>query len=156
MPSLPPIVVVQDLDAKSTFLASPAMCIVCVQTMNQSFPDKKKVFSGKIIMTNAFRVKVCDPLYDILRARCVRNLMFQSLKREMLGPHIILERRERVSTIWTVYPEGPQEKRCGAVDTAWMVEFELRDMFESVKLVVEFSDACFLDLQSNVFLKNSV
>lgn len=50
----------------------------------------------------------------------------------------------------------PQEKRCGAVDTACMVGFEFRDMFESVKLVVEFGDACLLDLQSNIFLKNSI
>lgn len=29
-------------------------------------------------------------------------------------------------------------------------------MFENVKLVVEFGDACFFDLQSNVFSKMSV
>lgn len=34
--NLPDNVVVQDFDGYSTFLVSPAACIICVQTMNQS------------------------------------------------------------------------------------------------------------------------
>lgn len=59
-------------------------------------------------------------------------------------------------TIWTDYPEVPQEKRCNIVDTVWMVWFGFGDMFKSVKLVVEFGDTRFLDLSSNVFLMNSI
>lgn len=94
-------------------------------------------------------MKVCELLYDILRARCHSSA-------KCLVHISYLKDESEVSTIWTFYPEEPQEKRCGSVDTAWMVEFELRDMFESFKLVVEFRDACFFDLQSNVFLKNSI
>ena len=61
-----------------------------------------------------------------------------------------------VSTIGTVDPEMPQKKRCGAVGTAWMVGVEFGDMVENIELVVEFGDADFFDLHSNVFLKNFV
>lgn len=37
-----------------------------------------------------------------------------------------------------------------------MIGFEFRDTFENVRLVVKFGDACFFDLESNVFLKNSI
>lgn len=42
MPSVQLIVVFQDLDGYSTFLVSPATCIFCVQTMNQSFQVEKE------------------------------------------------------------------------------------------------------------------
>lgn len=42
------------------------------------------------------------------------------------------------------------------MDTAWMFGYRFRDMLENVKLVMEFGDAGFFDLQTNLFFNKDI
>ena len=59
-------------------LGQPSYVYSLCSDHESKFPSRKKnVLSRKITVINALRVKVCNPLHDILRARCVLKLVVE-------------------------------------------------------------------------------